>query len=1256
MSIIIEILKIIFSLSPLAMLLAMIYHLNLERKERAYQIITVIISFIYIFIVALFVKEIIIFFTWLLSFLPFEINLSSLTKLRYLSIIIYNSLLLLGFVICKWLSKKIVIKLSKNYPEIINKMTKTIYDYHLENKQWFLKNENIALRSLSHYIFTAMIIFSTILIIMTKYFDLNNLYPALILIVIGEVTYFIGGYTKKEYYDLIQVDDEISDTYVNYSMLINVLKEQFKNRLLTANSKFREDNKTTGINNYLETLSTSENHLEKITGLYFHQLLQEKDLEISFINSVVEILKGQNIIFATPFYHDLTDYLFFALNRSLLLDNKILFICDRSYYQDVLIWARSGFEAVSKLPYLYKIDLLKKGSDDLDVAIVLADELYQFDLFESSQAFLTKVTNIVTLEPSNLITNSQIGFYLLAKQLANNVQYTFFDRNIEGLVDSLSHMLEANIIEVTPTTTSAPTTSYMVWKADGNNLHHQLFNSIARYLGVGSELAAVALKYDLKEVDWYSYQKFPLVDMHWILSQYYPVILNYIKQDISLEHLDERLNFHPLLWQAKKKENSYCIVEDEYHNAFEIVRQFTTRSNNEAFINVIASSYLLQDYMMANEDIFYHDPKAIPSFVPDFSFSYRNLLLGIIIKMMTKAISKQEIEKQLHLYLKPELELKQFLNQEICHYFTSQEIDLIVENKEMYYIEDKALIQKYLKELTFGYYVAENNYQEKLGSSLLGQINQRYLPYQYVTINGKYYEVLSTSENYGLYLRRCADHLNGRYYYRQIRNYNFDKGQEKIVSNYTLNHIQLEKAEYDFHVDTLGYYKMNQYNDFNQAKKIELNDCLIRHYKNKLVLKIKFENASEELYQTLTILFNELFLTIYPNNYEYIVAVTSYNNDKLIQTYFISGIYDQDAIYIIEDSQLDLGLLDSFERNLTRFLEIITDYLLWHFEAVKPIEEIEEVPNAHIDLQAKDINPNNEKQELMIVNKKIVKNIIPEYAKNYYLLYGFDELPIGLHLERTRDFLISLGFDKNLLFEARNLKITEFNQLEYYDFNDHRKIYCDFCGKELSGSELEILQDGRKRCANCGHSAIRNYEDFIKVYRQVKNDLYTYFHVQIDVGIEIKVTDAKTLHKKINRHFIPGSNSGRVLGLAIKNNSHNFTIYLENGAPRLAMMTTLIHELTHIWQYANFNERELKKIYGKEHLLEIYEGMAKWVEIQYLYLLKEKIYARRQELIILSNDNEYSKGYKYYTSAYPINRKNNILKNTPFYHIEKPLP
>src|SRR5690606_37150934 len=43
-----------------------------------------------------------------------------------------------------------------------------------------------------------------------------------------------------------------------------------------------------------------------------------------------------------------------------------------------------------------------------------------------------------------------------------------------------------------------------------------------------------------------------------------------------------------------------------------------------------------------------------------------------------------------------------------------------------------------------------------------------------------------------------------------------------------------------------------------------------------------------------------------------------------------------DAIYIIEDSLVDLGLLVTVHRNWRRLLEIVTDYLVWYQTPEQP--------------------------------------------------------------------------------------------------------------------------------------------------------------------------------------------------------------------------------------------------------------------------------------------------------------------------------
>ena len=53
-----------------------------------------------------------------------------------------------------------------------------------------------------------------------------------------------------------------------------------------------------------------------------------------------------------------------------------------------------------------------------------------------------------------------------------------------------------------------------------------------------------------------------------------------------------------------------------------------------------------------------------------------------------------------------------------------------------------------------------------LGARLYGHVHQDFLPGMFLTLNGKYYEVLAVSKERGVEVRRSFDHLTGRKYYR----------------------------------------------------------------------------------------------------------------------------------------------------------------------------------------------------------------------------------------------------------------------------------------------------------------------------------------------------------------------------------------------------------------------------------------------------------------------------------------------------------
>lgn len=268
------------------------------------------------------------------------------------------------------------------------------------------------------------------------------------------------------------------------------------------------------------------------------------------------------------------------------------------------------------------------------------------------------------------------------------------------------------------------------------------------------------------------------------------------------------------------------------------------------------------------------------------------------------------------------------------------------------------------------------------------------------------------------------------------------------------------------------------------------------------------------------------------------------------------------------------------------------------------------------------------------------------YHERYYLKYGEGKRTRALDLSATKKFLQEAGFDGGELKQARSSK---------EDFDDYRSVekiknthkHCSYCGAEISGVEFYRLPDGRFRCTSC-NSVVKTKAEIEELYNRVLVNMEDFFGAKIDVPISIEVLDEFKLKRKMG---IPlsgqDSQSMLVLGVAV-NKKKKYSILLENGAPRISLLATFAHELTHIWQYTHWdNRRDFKKC-SKANRLLIYEGMAKWVEIQYLYLVGETSVAKREELITRNRSDEYGIGFCLYEERYPLTREAMSCEKTPF--------
>jgi hypothetical protein len=268
------------------------------------------------------------------------------------------------------------------------------------------------------------------------------------------------------------------------------------------------------------------------------------------------------------------------------------------------------------------------------------------------------------------------------------------------------------------------------------------------------------------------------------------------------------------------------------------------------------------------------------------------------------------------------------------------------------------------------------------------------------------------------------------------------------------------------------------------------------------------------------------------------------------------------------------------------------------------------------------------------------------YHQRYYLKYREGKRNAPMDLEGTRAFLQGLGFDGGELRKARDGK----NCAEQYRNADRERTQqcCSYCGTEIAGVEFYRMRDGRMRCTTCSNTVLKTKAEVEQICRRVLDNLNNFFGASIDVPIAIEVTEERKLKKKIG---VPlGTRDGQsilVLGVAV-NKKGKYSIILENGAPRISVIATLAHELTHIWQYTHWDNRKNFPECPKNKRLLIYEGMAKWVEIQYLYLIGETNVAKREEFITRNRQDEYGLGFLMYEDQYPLSREAMSSDSTPF--------
>lgn len=271
-----------------------------------------------------------------------------------------------------------------------------------------------------------------------------------------------------------------------------------------------------------------------------------------------------------------------------------------------------------------------------------------------------------------------------------------------------------------------------------------------------------------------------------------------------------------------------------------------------------------------------------------------------------------------------------------------------------------------------------------------------------------------------------------------------------------------------------------------------------------------------------------------------------------------------------------------------------------------------------------------------------------------YIHYGQSDLPKRIVPLETRNFLVANGYGNNPLKQARKNKISANRIKEVFKPYDSQTRKCDFCSEDIMGNDFVLTVDGRTKCTNCDRSSLIEEKDYRLMLEDAKRNMENFFGISINGDIRIEVIDKSTLLKKAGKQLIPSNTKDHKINSLVLWQKNHFLLYFEKDYPRTQALIETVYQLTHIWQYLNWNKKEIKKSYGKL-VNELYDGMALWSTVQYFFMVSDKEMAVKQDILMSGENSERSTGYKRFKTAYLI-KNQSILKDSPFKNATRPLP
>lgn len=943
---------------------------------------------------------------------------------------------------------------------------------------------------------------------------------------------------------------------------------------------------------------------------------------ISFQNSLVALLNGRSINVRDYIQGEFLSYLAVYMNFFISQEKTFLMLCESpqraAQIRNALV---ESLKKINKIHSIWKVaDIdMADSNEEMHILVCSYEDFVNHRLVEKRNDFFRTLSAVILSDVMNFSAQGNVQKELVFtefEKLKQKIQYVIISHEDN---DSLRTAFEYYINdEIYPYKNDSmkPNLHVMVWKEESVHKIQRCLgigDEQSSYMGVAVPLALVGAKYDLPVISVFSNGKKGFQTYNEVMKMEHHEVARYLGWEMDLDKIIRYDQFSIM----EHNEIDVFILYDAHCNFYSLLWAWMKYGGRQGtMIHMISPPYMLREYFADNLDRFIvrnNDYAPIISYQSSLKYS---CFLEILIDLGNAGLYEEQLEKKNKEYkwgydnvtdllsdcLRHVLNEQEFYNIYECFRFEEQSVfdrsSDRFEKRTLVRLIDENIRKRINEQMAFAKIVTKNNMLEAI-PVLKQNIYNHFLRGQIVPLNG--------------HMQRIINVNKGMIFTEQV--VTVDKQEYHPCSEFDFQNLELvdecvDQDIIDFNLYTgqadrriYGYWECNDQLDLVRENAAKLNSIcdgqgspLEVHMEHVHVLEIRmkrscFDGQEEGAAFLAAFMFQEIFKTLFPANHMNLFAVVEYDpaanywNDMMKKTgqmgleekihsvvpFFrrkeTAGDPEYIRFYVVEFSSLEIGMVTSLYANRMRVFQIMLSYLNWYLEK-----------NGNAD---EGIRPN-------------------------YLNLGGETIPDCFCAEAL------MKFCRMLLpvyeTQASNASMPKTIRAEHT---------CTFCGKPALFTCR--MDDQRRMCRSCKQQQIGQRDEIKELYKETVDFLCHTYHIKLRRNIHLRLQSADSIRKKCQI-----SGAGRVLGFY---RPLNHELWIEARGPRNAVQDTMIHELTHAWQFDNVDVAKLKRKYSDKFLLFL-EGHASYMEVDGMRKLGEVEYAAYLERILINRSDEYGEGYR----------------------------